>query len=363
MADDDTTLDDNRSEEIGSQEGEPDPGRPPWLRWLGSRRKLDVTELGLVMALIAIILFFWQFAPFFLTTFNILNVLQQVAITAIAACGATMVILVAGIDLSVGSAVALTGVTAALYLENQPDYGLGAALVAVLLAVLVGVAAGLLNGVIITQFKVPDFIATLASLSILRGVALLLTRSYPIGIPRSSETTLSYEWIGIAKINVLGLKIPFPIFIMIGVYTLGYVILHRLKLGRRIYAVGGNQPAARLAGVRVKSVRVFVYAFAGFCAAITGVIVSSRLASGQPAGSMGFELDVIASVVIGGTSLMGGRGRLMGTFLGALVLGILVNGMILMDINEFWQRIAKGVLIVGAVVIDTYVRRRGQAQA
>ena len=356
MADEPTTL------ETGPpHEAEPRPGRrlPSWLGWLNARRKLDLTELGLVFALVVIILFFWRFAPNFMTVFNLRNVLQQVTITAIAAAGGTMVILIAGIDLSVGSAVALTGVSAALFLENQPDYGLGAALVAVLLAIGVGVAAGLLNGLIITQFRVPDFIGTLATLSILRGVALLLTRSYPINIPRSSEEILPYEWIGIGEVNLFGLEIPFPIFIMIGVYGIGYVILHRLKLGRRIYAVGGNETAARLSGVRVKGVRVFVYAFAGFCAAITGIIVSSRLASGQPAGSVGFELDVIAAVVIGGTSLMGGRGRLLGTFMGALVLGIMVNGMILMNINEFWQRIAKGVVIIVAVVIDTYVRRRG----
>ena len=333
-------------------------------RWRGllSRSSLEVTELGLVGALVAILIFFWVFAPNFMSTFNLLNVLQQVTIVAIAAAGGTMVILVAGIDLSVGSAVALTGVSAALFLRNQPDYGVESAIVAVFLAIGVGIVAGLLNGVVITMFKVPDFIGTLAMFSILRGVALLITRSYPINIPRSSEGTLSYEWIGVGKINILGLNVPFPIFIMLGDYGLGYIILHRLKVGRRIYAIGGNANAARLSGVRVRAVRIFVYAFAGFCAAVTGIIVSSRLASGQPAGSQGFELDVIAAVVIGGTSLMGGRGKLLGTFMGALVLGIMVNGMLLMNINEFWQRIAKGIVIVVAVVIDTYVRRRGPSR-
>lgn len=332
------------------------------LRRLLDRSSLEVTELGLVGALVAIVIFFWIFAPNFMSTFNLLNVLQQVTIVAIAAAGGTMVILVAGIDLSVGSAVALTGVSAALFLRNLPDYGVESAIVAVLLAIGVGITAGLLNGVVITIFKVPDFIGTLAMFSILRGVALLITRSYPINIPRSSQSTLSYEWIGVGKINVFGLAVPFPIFLMLGVYGLGYIILHRLKVGRRIYAVGGNVNAARLSGVRVRAVRIFVYAFAGFCAAITGIIVSSRLASGQPAGSQGFELDVIAAVVIGGTSLMGGRGKLIGTFMGALVLGIMVNGMLLMNINEFWQRIAKGVVIVVAVVIDSYVRRRGPSR-
>ena len=344
--------------------GAPAPEETTQGRWrhLLSRSSLEVTELGLVGALVAIVVFFWIFAPNFMTTFNLLNVLQQVTIVAIAAAGGTMVILVAGIDLSVGSSVALTGVCAALFLQNRLDYGVADAAVAVLLAVGVGIVAGLLNGVIITIFKVPDFIGTLATFSILRGISLLITRSYPISIPRSAEGIAPYEWLGVGKINVLGLKIPFPIFVMLGVYGLGYVILRRLKVGRRIYAVGGNATAARLSGVRVRAVRIFVYGFAGFCAAITGVIVSSRLASGQPAGSQGFELDVIAAVVIGGTSLMGGRGKLLGTFMGALVLGIMVNGMLLMNINEFWQRIAKGIVIVVAVVIDTYVRRRGPSR-
>jgi ribose transport system permease protein len=340
------------------------PEKATQSRWrdLLSRSPLEASELGLVGALLAIVVFFWIFAPNFMTTFNLLNVLQQVTIVAIAAAGGTMVILVAGIDLSVVSAVALTGVSAALFLENRPEYGVAAALVAILLAITVGIVAGLLNGVIITTFKVPDFIGTLATFSILRGVALLITRSYPINIPRSSEGMAPYEWLGVGKVSVFGLDVPFPIFVMAGVYLLGYVILHRLKVGRRIYALGGNATAARLSGVRVGAVRIFVYAFAGFTAAITGIIVSSRLASGQPAGSQGFELDVIAAVVIGGTSLMGGRGKLVGTFLGALVLAIMVNGLLLMNVNEFWQRIVKGCVIVVAVVIDTYVRRRGPSR-
>jgi ribose transport system permease protein len=332
-----------------------------WKRLLG-RTSLEVTELGLVGALVVIVVFYWIFAPNFMTTFNLLNVLQQVTIVAVAAAGGTMVILVAGIDLSVGSSVALTGVVAALFLENRLDYGVADAAVAVLLAMAVGIAAGLLNGVIITMFKVPDFIGTLATFSILRGISLLITRSYPISIPRSAEGMAPYEWLGVGKVSIFGLDVPFPIFIMVGVYAIGYVILHRLKVGRRIYAVGGNATAARLSGVRVRAVRIFVYAFAGFTAAITGVIVSSRLASGQPAGSQGFELDVIAAVVIGGTSLMGGRGKLLGTFLGALVLAIMVNGLLLMNVNEFWQRIVKGCVIVVAVVVDTYIRRRGPSR-
>jgi len=305
-------------------------------------------QLGPVVAFAVLAVFFSIKAPNFLSTNNLTNVLQQVSITAIAAVGATAVILVAGIDLSVGSVVALSGVVSALYLEHA-TLGSGAStVVAVLLTLLVATACGLLNGLLVTVAKVPAFIATLATLTGLRGVALLVTNSFPVSISNTD-----YARIGLGKIG----PIPVPVVIMAGAFAVGYVILHRLRIGRRIYAVGGNQTAARLSGIRVDRTLLFVFVFAGFCAGVSALILSSRLTSGQPAGSVGFELDVIAAVVVGGTSLFGGRGRLSGTFLGALLIGVLGNGLTLMNVPDYWQRIVTGIVVVIAVVLDRLSRQ------
>lgn len=280
-------------------------GATSWLSTSEGLRRL--AQLGPVFALLALGVFFaWQ-APNFISGNNFTIVLQQVAITAIAAVGATFVILVAGIDLSVGSVIALTGVAAALYLQHATLGVGGSAVAAVVIGLVVGTACGALNGLLVTVAKVPAFVATLATLTALRGVALLVTNSYPVPIRNSA-----YAQIGLG--SVLG--VPTPVIIMAGVFALGYVLLHRMKIGRRIYAVGGNPVAARLSGIHVGRTQFFVFAFAGFCSGITALILSSRLSSGQPAGSVGFELDVIAAVVVGGTSLFGGREGSPGRFLG-----------------------------------------------
>lgn len=306
-------------------------------------------EFGLLGALLVMVVIFSVLAPNFLTSFNLINVVRQVSIVAVAAVGATAVILIAGIDLSVGSSVALTGTVAALYLSSFPSHGWGAALTAVAIAAAVGTLAGVVNGLVITVLKVPAFIATLAALTVLRGIALLLTNSFPVSIPPGS-----YHRIGLGHVG----PVPTPVIIMACVFAVGYLLLQRFRIGRRIYAIGGNETAARLSGIDVRAVTIAVYAFAGFCAGVAGILVSSRLSSGQPAGSMGFELSVIAAVVVGGTSLMGGRGRLSGTFLGALMIGVLVNGLTLMNVSDYWQRIVTGLVIILAVVMDNVIRRR-----
>ncbi|XVQ06872.1 ABC transporter permease [Spirillospora sp. CA-255316] len=306
-----------------------------------------LAQVGPVVALLLLAVFFTVKAPNFLSADNLTNVLQQVSITAIAAVGATAVILVAGIDLSVGSVVALTGSISALYLQHATLGMFGSTVVAVLVTLLAATACGLLNGLLVTAARVPAFIATLATLTGVRGLALLITDSFPISI-RNPD----YATIGLGKVG----PVPVPVLIMAVMFGIGYVILHRLKIGRRIYAVGGNKQSARLSGIRVERVLLFVYVFAGFCAGVAALILSSRLSSGQPAGSVGFELNVIAAVVVGGTSLFGGRGRLSGTFLGALLIGVLGNGLTLMNVPNYWQQIITGIVVVAAVVLDRLSR-------
>jgi ribose transport system permease protein len=309
-----------------------------------------VGDLGPVLALLALIGLYSAIAPNFLTVFNLTNVLTQVSIVAIAGVGMTMVILVAGIDLSVGSVVALTGCLAALTLTNAGEYHtVGQAVIAILVATGVGLLVGLVNGFLVTVGQVPAFIATLATLVAVRGVTLLITDAAPVSIPDGPYIDIGRGFVG---------PVPIPVIVMILVFAVGYVILHRMRIGRRIYAVGGNIEAARLSGVRVNRVLLFVFAAAGLCAGISGVIVSSKLAGGLPAGANGFELDVIAAVVVGGTSLFGGRGRLLGTFVGALLIGVLGNGLVLMNVSDYWQRILTGAVIVGAVILDRLVRGR-----
>ncbi|CAN5621031.1 ribonucleotide-diphosphate reductase subunit alpha [soil metagenome] len=328
------------------------PPRPaevaePKGRGLGGPSLRQLAQLGPVVALVLLAAFFAVSAPNFTSGANLTNVLQQVSITAIAAVGATVVILVAGIDLSVGSVVALTGSIAALYLQHAILSTGASAAVAVLVSLVVGTACGFLNGVLITICKVPAFIATLATLTALRGIALLVTNSYPISINNTAFTQ-----IGVGKVG----PVPIPVIIMAVTFAVGYVILHRLKIGRRIYAVGGNREAARLSGIRVSRVLLFAFTFAGLCAGVAAVILTAKLSSGQPAGAVGFELDVIAAVVVGGTSLFGGRGRLAGTFLGALVIAVLGNGLTLMNVPFYWQQIVTGAVVVVAVVLDRVTR-------
>jgi len=303
-----------------------------------------VSALVFVMALYSVL------APGFLTTFNLINVLRQVSIVEVAAVGGTMVILLGGIDLSTGSIVNLSGCAAALFLLNSgPNYGVGDTLVAIALAVAVGAAVGFVNGLTITIGRIPPFIATLATMTVFQGLAELLTNANPVLIQPGP-----YPQIALGEL----FGIPYPIYIMVIVTVLGWVLLTQMKLGRRIYAYGGNPIAARLSGVQGTGVQLFVYVLAGAMAALSGVIVSGLVTSGQPTGATGFNLDVIAAVVVGGTSLFGGRGTLVGTMLGALFIAILGNGLTLLNVQSYWQEIVRGAVIASAVMLDGYVARR-----
>ena len=280
----------------------------------------------------------------FLTVHNLTNVVRQVSIFAIIGTGMTFVIITAGIDLSVGSLLALTSCVAMTVIdETGMDY------LGILVGLVIGALAGAANGVVIARFKVPPFIATLAGLTVYRGASLVVTNGLPI-----IKLEGSFRFIGSGMIW----GIPVPVIIMIIVVVVMQIVLSRTAFGAYVYAVGGNEEAARLSGIKVGWVKFWSYVLCGFLAGLSGMILMARLSSAQPAVGEGFELDAIAAVVLGGTSLMGGRGAVWSTLIGALVIGILNNGMNLMGVHTHYQLVAKGFLIVLAVLLDDYLKKR-----
>ena len=279
----------------------------------------------------------------FLATQNLLNVGVQAAVTAILAFGVTFVIVSAGIDLSVGSVAALSATVLAWTATNQglPVW------IAVLLAIGTGVVCGLVSGALISFGKLPPFIATLAMLSVGRGLALVISQGSPIAFPDSVSN------LG----TTIGGWLPVPVLVMIVMGLITAVILNRTYIGRTMYAIGGNEEAARLSGIRVKRQKLVIYALAGGFAAVAGIVLASRLASAQPQAAYGYELDAIAAVVIGGASLSGGVGKASGTLIGALILAVLRNGLNLLSVSAFWQQVVIGVVIALAVLLDTLRRR------
>ncbi|HAD60043.1 MAG TPA: sugar-transporting ATPase [Planctomycetaceae bacterium] len=287
--------------------------------------------------------------PTFARADNIISVANQTAIYAIIAIGMTMVIITAGIDLSVGSMVALSAVTAALFISENGGTGASVTSVGIacLLAMLMCSAAGLVNGIVITQLRVPPFIATLAMMMVARGLARRLSGDESI-----SALPDSYLWIGTQ--STFGL--PNPIIIMVVLYIIAHITMSRTVFGRYVYSVGGNPEAARLSGVRVRLVTLSVYAICGALAGLGGIMQSSKLQSGDPKLGSLLELDVISAVVVGGTSLMGGQGRIVGTLIGAFIIAIIKNGMNLMNVEDDIQAIVQGGVILAAVVFDNYKR-------
>ncbi len=318
-------------------------------------------------AFIALILVFVVFAvlsPAFLTTSNLVILTKQVAINAILGIGMTFVILSGGIDLSVGSIVGLSGMVAGWLLAEGlvlPVFGVSVFFnvwIVVLLAILVGVLVGWTNGWLITRLRVAPFIATLGTLYVARGAAMLISggATFPNLVGRESLGNTGFPLLGSG--TLLGL--PFPIWMMAVLTILAAFVAARTPFGRQVYAVGGNETAARLSGVRVRRVKLLTYMISGGCAALVGLIITSQLVAAHPATGETFELNAIAVVVLGGTSLQGGRGRIGGTLIGAFVIGILVNGMVLLGISAFWQIVIKGTVIVLAVVVDQIQQRLQQ---
>jgi erythritol transport system permease protein len=322
---------------------------------------LLLLKLRTFIALIVVTLFFAIMAPNFVSVANAIIISKHVAINAILAIGMTYVILTGGIDLSVGSIVGLTGMVAGGLLAHGLHLPMLGVIVypnvleVVGIALLVGTAIGAINGLLVTKLGVAPFIATLGTLYVARGAALLLsggsTFSNLVGKPELGNQ--GYPIIGSG--NVLG--IPLSIIILVILALIAAYVAQRTPFGRKVYAVGGNERAAALSGVRVDRIKIAVYMISGFCAAVVGLIVSSQLVASHPASGETFELNAIAAAVLGGTSLSGGRGLIGGTIIGAFVIGVLSDGLVMMGVSEFWQMVIKGLVIIAAVVLDQLQRR------
>jgi len=310
------------------------------------RRIIAGREAGTALGLLVLCIALWIATPFFATAANLSNVAEQSAIVGVIAIGMTFVILTGGIDLSVGSLVALAGVVIGGALQR--GWPVSGAVGAGLLA---GVAAGAVNGLMITRGRLPPFIATLGMMSVARGGALMLSDGRPIsGFPDPLRV--------IATGNLLG--VPAPVVLLLALYFVAYLVLTRTVVGRYIYAIGGNEEATVLAGVDVRFHKTVVYAISGLSAAVCAVLLVARLDSAQPIAGIGYELDAIAAVVIGGTSLLGGSGSVIGTLIGALIMSVLRNGLNLLGVSSYLQQVAIGAVIIVAVLIDMALRRRVQ---
>lgn len=302
-------------------------------------------NLGIIIALLILCVFLSVFpgtSESFPTVRNVFNVLRQISSNLLLACGMTMVIILGGIDLSVGSVIALSGVLAAGCVSR---YGMAIA-PAMIVGVLIGIVFGAFNGAVVAKTTIPPFIVTLATMNIARGLAGVYTGGSPVRVVSDEWQFLGAGYIG---------GVPVPVIIMIVVFIASILIVNRTKMGRYIYAVGGNVQAAKFSGINVAKVKFFVYTYTGFLAGLAGIILASRMYSGQPTAGEGAEMDAIAAVVVGGTSMSGGSGKLGGTLIGALIIGILNNGLNLMNVNSFWQTVVKGVVILLAVFLD-YIR-------
>ena len=304
-------------------------------------------NLGIIIALLVLCILLAVLpatSSSFLSTQNAFNILRQISTNMLIACAMTMVIILGGIDLSVGSIIALSGVIAAGCVSR---YELPI-VVALIAGALIGLVIGVFNGFVICKTTIPPFIVTLATMNIARGLAKVYTGGSPVRV-----VTKEWQFIGAGYIG----PVPVPVIIMIIVIIITALMMNKTKLGRHIYAVGGNTQAAEFSGIKVARVKFIVHAYAGLMAGLAGIILASRMYSGQPTAGEGAEMDAIAAVVVGGTSMAGGSGKIGGTIIGALIIGVLNNGLNLMNVNSFWQDVVKGVVILLAVFID-YIRNR-----
>ena len=304
------------------------------------QKKDIIGKLGPLLALIVLIVFVTILNPGFVSPNNLLNLLRQVSTNALIAFGMTFVILTGGIDLSVGSTLALSSALMAGSIVAGLDPFL-----AMVLAVVVGGLLGGFNGLLITKGKMAPFIATLATMTIFRGATLVFTDGNPItGIGDS----FIFKFVGRGYL----FGIPFPVILMAICFIILYILLHKMTFGRKTFAIGGNEKAAFIAGIKSDRIKIAIYAISGMMASIAGIIITSRLNSAQPTAGQSYEMDAIASVVLGGTSLSGGRGRIVGTLIGALIMGTLNNGLNLLGVSSFYQQIVKGIVIIIAVLLD-----------
>ncbi|WP_248928398.1 ABC transporter permease [Paenibacillus hamazuiensis] len=317
----------------------------------GSKRKpFQAKELlnryGMLLILIALVILMSSLAPTFFTSGNLLNIIRQMSVVGIVAIGVTMIIIATGIDLSSGSVIALVSVVVAS-MSHPGGYPLA---LAILVGLGLGALTGFINGFIIAKGKIAPFIVTLGMMTAARGAALLFTDGRPIG-----NLSAAFKFIG--QGNVLGIPVPILIFLLVAVVS--YILLNKTKFGKYVYAIGGNEQAALIAGVNVTKYKIILYSYAGLLSGIAGIMLTSRIASGQPTSGLMYEMDAITAAVIGGASLTsGGIGTIGGTVIGALIIGVMNNGLDLLNVSSYWQQILKGVIITVAVLIDSRKNRK-----
>ena len=309
------------------------------------QQKATLQKLGPLIALLVVCIGLAFLSPDFLTVGNVLDVTRQVSINAVISFGMTLTILLGGIDLSVGSILAVASVLAAILMKAGWDAPL-----ATLIGIIAGALMGAVNGVVIAKGKVAPFIATLGLMTLLRGVALVLSKGSPI-------SGFSSYFFALQGGGYVAHLIPIPVMWMLAMFVLFWFVLTRTVFGRHVYATGGNEEAAKLSGVKTDGVQIVVYTISGAMAALAGVILTSRLDSAQPTAGAGYELDAITAVVLGGTSLSGGRGWIFGTLVGALLIGVLNNGLNLLGVSSFYQQVIKGSVILVAVLLDRAGKR------
>lgn len=317
---------------------------------VGNAVKIYFKEnLSIIVAFLVLCVFLSVFpktSGSFFTRQNIFNVLRQISTNLFLACGMTMVIILGGIDLSVGSIIALSGCISAGCVAR---YNLPLP-IALLMGLLVGLLVGMFNGAVISKTTIPAFIVTLATMNIAKGLAYVYTGGSPVRV-----VTKEWQFLGAGYVGIF----PTPVVILVIVLIITAIIMNKTKMGRHMYAVGGNQQAAEFSGIKVEKVKFFVHAFSGLMAGLAGIVLASRMYSGQPTAGDGAEMDAIAAVVVGGTSMAGGSGKIGGTIIGGLIIGVLNNGLNLLNVNSFWQYVVKGVVILLAVFLD-YFRNKGK---
>lgn len=306
-------------------------------------------KYGTVLIFVGICILASMLSPTFLTEANLTNVLRQVVVVSLLACGITFVIILGHIDVSLGSVLALCGVIAASVMSMT-----GSIVLAVAAGLVVGVITGTINGFVITFFRIPSFIMTLAMTTVARGTVLLYTGGSPVT--------------GLGDFKVIGQgslgPVPISVLILAVVVVLSWLLLNKTKFGRYVYAVGGNQRAALASGINPDSIVIKAFIFNGVLCAVAGIVLMSRINSGQPAGGVGYEFDAITAVVVGGTSLMGGTGTITGTIIGSMIIGVINNILNLMNVSSYWQQIIKGLIIAIAVILDVWTKSaRGKKKA
>jgi inositol transport system permease protein len=298
-------------------------------------------KYGTILIFVGICILASLLSPTFLTEANLTNVLRQVVVVSLLACGVTFIIILGHIDVSLGSVLALCGVISASVMAMT-----GSITLALVAGVVVGMFTGLINGFVITFFRIPSFIMTLAMTTVARGAVLLYTGGSPV-------TGLGdFKIIGQGSIG----PVPISVLILIAFIIVSWILLNKTKFGRYVYAVGGNERAARASGINPDSIVVKAFIFNGILCGVAGIVLMSRINSGQPAGGVGYEFDAITAVVVGGTSLMGGTGTITGTVIGAMIIGVINNILNLMNVSSYWQQVIKGLIIAIAVILDVWTK-------